>query len=631
MFGMFGAKEPSMRFFVRALVAILMLMALASAVDAPPALAAGTPTTIVLPIDRVAELELDEANGHLFISAGPGGSEVLVTDLRGTEVRRIGGLPGASGLLLIGGTLYVALHDAHAIAAVDTASLSETRRFDLPDLPGEFCPDELASTAGRVVYTAPHCNRSFHEARLGVLDPATGESWNDHTVSSTPTIAANQASDGVVAVASTASSPTNVVLYDIRGGTAELLRATTEPQGVRAMTMSPDGRSLFASARFLPLDTMTWSRVIPGATVGIWSGDGSRLVTGEGALLSVWPAGSTATISGVRAEFGVAAGPRLLAADATAARGWVVNGGTFPTDPILLTIYDLTPNGTAWTLSAARTEVPEWTAVTLTAKLSVGGAPVPDGERLVVLVTRPDGTTVGEEHFTRDGGVSLSRLAARGVTRYTFSWSDPVNGSALAYADVIGTFKTRFTVTVEPTSPANPGQRLTWFGRLTDDVGRSLPSELVELLRDGTTVDVAGTDFQGFFQLTDEPQQTGTFHYILRWPGTEAGAPAEHETVVTVERSQSFVNITAVRGTGRNGRTATVTAFLSEWRTNRSVTVTAQPAGGTPTVIAQGEVAEDTHTLTTTYRLRRDTTFTVTYDGDEWFTPAEASTLLTLR
>jgi hypothetical protein len=625
-----GKGAPKMRLLTRVTAAILLLTAGLIVLPVAPALAAGSPAITVLPLDRVAEVELDQAGGHLFVSAGPGRDEVLVTDLAGVGVRELHGLPGASGMLLDGGTLYVALRDAGAIAAIDSVSLEETRRFAMP---AGICPDELAKTAGRLVFTAPNCDPQFSEAKLGVLDPATGQIASIDTLNFAPTIAANPASGGLVAVAATGISQSNVAVYDVGGGTPVPLRSTTEGRTVSDLALSPDGNSLFVSGNrageFLPLSTLAWGRLVTSSNVAAWSGDGSRLVVSDAEEISVWPAGTTATSSAFLTPNGIDARHRRLVSDEGAARAWVVSKGPFSTDPVQLVGYDLASTGTAWTLSSARTVVPELTPVTLTANLSVGGAPVADGVRLVVLIDRPDGTGTAEERFTRDGGVSYSVLAERGVTTYRFSYSDATNGAALAYAEIVGTFQTLLTA-LDPRSPSNPGQPLNWFAQLTDTDGRALPFERIELTRDGVVVNVGRTDPSGYVQLTDTPDQTGTFQYVLRWAGTEAGAPAQHETVIAVEKYTGGVGVNATLGSGRTGRTATVQAVLGDWHTNRSITITAQPDGGTATVIAQGDVADD-HTLTVTYRLRKATTFTVSYDGDDWYTAAEASIRLTLH
>lgn len=409
---------------------------------------------------------------------------------------------------------------------------------------------------------------------------------------------------------------------------------TTEGRTIWDLALSPDGKSLFVSGNrageFLPLSTLAWGRLVTSSNVATWSGDGSRLVVSDAEEISVWPAGATATSSAFLAPTGVDARHRRLVSDEGAARAWVVSKGPFSTDPVQLVGYDLASTGTVWTLSSWRTVVPELTPVTLTAKLSVGGAPVQDGVRLVVLISWPDGTGTSEEHFTSDGGISLSVAALRGVTTYRFFYSDATNGAALANAEVVGTFQALLTMLFEPSSPSNPGQHLDWYARLTDTDDRGLPFERLELTRDGAVVDVRFTDQFGYVHLTDTPRSTGTFQYVLRWAGSEASAAVQYETMITVEKYTGAVSIEATRGSGRTGRTATVRAMLGDWHTNRSITITAQPDGGTATVIAQGDVADD-HSLTVTYQLRKATTFTVTYTGDDWYTAAEASTRLTLH
>ena len=619
----------------RVLIAIAVLVAsLAPLSLVQPALAAGTPVPTTLPIDGFAALALDEPGGRLFISAGPDRTDVLITDLAGSELRRLDNLPGASGLLIQDGILYVALHDADAIAALDLTSLTETRRYALPT---GTCPDELAWTAGRLVFTAPPCSGSPSEPQLGTLDPASGDvalaagpvGSGGHLV-----LAANSASDGLVAVANADIFPTTLIVYDVRDGAPREVRADDGQHNIGEMAMAPDGRSVLVSGEFVvPLDTLAYGRSVTDGSVGAWSADGSRLVIGDAGFLLVWPVGGNASLSGLRMlSDGIA--HRGLAIDAAASQAWVIGRRTFPTDPIALTRYDLAPNGTNWSVSPARTVVPEFTPVTIRADLRVADAPVPDGTRLVVLVDQPDGTTRGDEYFTQDGGITISTVALRGVTRYRFSYfDDPTRTFARAVAEVLGTFTTQLNVT-EPPSPVNPGQQLSWFAQLTDSGNNPLPGERIQLLRTGGGSDVlvaeGFTDQFGFVELRDTTETVGTLTYVVSYAGTEVASPARHETVLVVEKFTGFVSISATLGTRQERRTATVTASLGAWHTNRTVTITALPDGGTPTVIAEGAVADD-GTLAVRYSMRKATTFTATYAGDDWYTPAEASTRLTLH
>src|SRR4051812_21813845 len=76
-------------------------------------------------------MAVDAAHQHIFFSQGNGSTGILVTDLSGTPITTIADEPGATGLALSadGGTLYAALADGDVIAAIDTATLTESARY----------------------------------------------------------------------------------------------------------------------------------------------------------------------------------------------------------------------------------------------------------------------------------------------------------------------------------------------------------------------------------------------------------------------------------------------------------------------------------------------------------------------
>jgi hypothetical protein len=625
-----GTKMRAAASLVAVTIAATGLTVLAQA----PAQALGS-RTVPLPVDSVEAVAFDEATGHLFISTGWNRSEVLVTDVDGSVVRRIDGLPGAAGMLLDGGRLYVALRDGEAIAAIDTSTLVETQRWPLP---AGICPDELAMTVGQLVFSTK-CSDPLIRTSLGVLDRATGAASLLETAMLGAMLTANAASNGRVAVAEKYSSTSEVGVYDVSSGQVEFVTAATDFQNINRigdLAMAPDGQSVFVSAGdgfLLPLDSLTFQPVA-SSNVAVWSGDGRQLVLGTSESLAVWPVDSTASQSMWIGPYPYGgAGHGRLAVDPTATRGWVVSAGIGGLDPPTLVLYDLTPSGTQWTLSAARTVLPENSPVTIQADLMIGGQPAPDGTAVIISSTRPDGGGRTETYYTRDGGITISSLALRGSSRYRFHYWDATNGGAEAYSDVIGTYETALYV-LEPLSPSHPGRPLAWFGRLTDTFNNALPGRLVDLVRSdggaGTVVDTAATDFDGWFRLEDTPDAVGVYTYTVRYAGDEAAAPAEHETVITVEKYTGYVGVEAWLGTGRDKRTATVLGSLSGYHTNPILTITATPDGGKPTVIAQGPVADD-NTLTARYLMKRATTFTVSHAGDDWYTPAEASTRLLPR
>src|SRR5689334_21716962 len=121
-----------MRFKQVSLTAAISLVAgLTTATVGLTGSAAWADSTAALPLSHYSHMLLDTAHQHIFFSQGAGSTGILVTDLAGAPVTTIGDEQGATGLALSadGGTLYAALADGDAVAAIDTASLAESTRF----------------------------------------------------------------------------------------------------------------------------------------------------------------------------------------------------------------------------------------------------------------------------------------------------------------------------------------------------------------------------------------------------------------------------------------------------------------------------------------------------------------------
>ena len=77
---------------------------------------------------------MDAARGQVFASSNfnTGGSDVAVLDEAGSVVSDITGEPNASGMVVNGGTLYVALCTGTAIDEIDTTTLAKTGSISVP-------------------------------------------------------------------------------------------------------------------------------------------------------------------------------------------------------------------------------------------------------------------------------------------------------------------------------------------------------------------------------------------------------------------------------------------------------------------------------------------------------------------
>jgi DNA-binding beta-propeller fold protein YncE len=119
------------------------------AVSAGPAAAGTITASVALPFSTYSQMLADPIHRHLFVTAGPGSSSILVTDYSGQTVATIPNEPGATGLALSGdgSTVYAALAHGDAISAISTTTLAETARYATGT---GTDPAYVAYTSGRI-------------------------------------------------------------------------------------------------------------------------------------------------------------------------------------------------------------------------------------------------------------------------------------------------------------------------------------------------------------------------------------------------------------------------------------------------------------------------------------------------
>jgi hypothetical protein len=195
---------------------------------------------IVLPVNSHWQTLADDQ--HVYVSA-PGDDAVLATDHDGHVVKKIEGLDGARGMTLSWDetTLYVALPEADAIAAIDTTTLTETRRFAT----GEGTePENLAVAGGKLwfSYQATVFDAGIGSVSVGEADPVV-DLDHDPLYYGKPRLASSPASpDRLVAAESQGSLGMRV--YDVGSGTAQQVAYTDEIGSVDDLAVTPDGQSV---------------------------------------------------------------------------------------------------------------------------------------------------------------------------------------------------------------------------------------------------------------------------------------------------------------------------------------------------------------------------------------------------
>jgi DNA-binding beta-propeller fold protein YncE len=157
-------------FGIRSRKTFIVAAVLTCGVFSTPGARAAEPDT--LPLPAFGAMAVDQAHKRVFVSGGASSNGIVVLDFSGRTVKTLSGQFGATGLVLSedGKTLYVALAAGDAISAIDTGTLTESKRFPTS---AQTCPTHLART-GALVWFGYGCDATW-DGRIGRLDPVAAE------------------------------------------------------------------------------------------------------------------------------------------------------------------------------------------------------------------------------------------------------------------------------------------------------------------------------------------------------------------------------------------------------------------------------------------------------------------------
>jgi hypothetical protein len=140
----------------------------------------------------------------------------------------------------------------------------------------------------------------------------------------------------------------------------------------------------------------------------------------------------------------------------------------------------------------------------------------------------------------------------------------------------------------------------------------------------GTALPDAPLSADGTFSISDTPQIGGANTYQVSYPGDAAHQAATASATTQVSRSATALTLTTNAPVYDYGATATVTAALGATYNGRTVSIYAQPYGGSKTLVKTGTVGTSGR-LSATYTLSRSTTFTASFAGDYRYAPAASA------
>lgn len=182
---------------------------------------------------------------HVYVSA-PGDDAVLATDHDGQVVKKVEGLDGARGMTESAdeSTLYVALPDADAIAVIDTATLTETRRIATG---AGTEPENLALAGGHLFFGYQATVFDSGIGSVDVAEAAPTVTLDDNPVwYGKPRLASSPgAPDRLVAAESLGTAGMRV--YDVSSGTLRETAYSDAVGDVEDVAVTPDGSSVITA------------------------------------------------------------------------------------------------------------------------------------------------------------------------------------------------------------------------------------------------------------------------------------------------------------------------------------------------------------------------------------------------
>ena len=596
--------------------------------------AAWADSTAALPLSHYAHLLVDTAHQHIFFSQGAGSTGIVVTDLAGTPVTTITGEQGATGLALSpdGSTLYTALADGDAVAAIDTATLTESARYPTGTGSG---PVSVAVAGGKVWYGYV----TDGKGAVGSVDPAAATPVpTPRSVLSNWSFAPQLATGGgVLAAEETSPGNTDVATFDVSSGTATAMTHIGVSGGPSTgFQVTGDGKKVLLAAssdaalRAYRTADMMMANPSVYYTGGISSAPNSLALDTDGTIA----VGSTT---------GSAPGVYLYAGSQLSENYVKLPAGTLAPDGLVwggdgATLYGVTQDSSgAYTLNVLSSPKLTDTQLALslsgyavpTRPLTLTGSFTTNGFVLTgakLQVTR-DGTELPDATVGADGTFTITDTQSEeGTYTYQVSYAGDAAHRPATTSLKLDVARLPTTVGYPEISSAKP-HSVVFTGTLSSVDFRTFPQ--------GTTLQVSRTDEDtketvqlpsvpvdpatSQYTVTDAPDTTGWFTYRVSFAGDATYQPSANEPSLIVSPYTPTLTLKAPT-TATRGAALTIGGTLGDapYPAGETVTVsrtdlahTTTPVIWTVPVGADGRI-----TLKDTPSIGGANTYKVDYPGD---------------
>jgi hypothetical protein len=425
---------------------------------------AAADSSTTLSLTSTGDMVVDGVHQRVFIS-DPTAGQVVVTDYAGQPVGTVGSLPGVRDLELSpdSSTLYAAVGDADAIAAIDTATATEAHRYST----GTADPQYLAETGGKIWFGYGGATKgNIGSLDLSGTDPvvslgqAPTNAWY-----SAPMLGSSTGAPGTLVAGAPGQSPVVLAVYDVSSGTPSQTAYAFDPGdtgggNLMDMAVTPDGKDV-VTASGAPYYQAVYK-------LTDLSKDGKYVTNPYPNAVDIAPSGDVAAGTSSTDEPDIhlfKPGTSLplkeydLGSDQLTARGlaWAPDSSKLFAvartggDGYALHVYD-DPTKVSSTLTVnAPATATRATALTLTGSLTSSAA-FPAGTTVSVVRTddeSPSGKTLGTATVATDGSYSFTDTPpAGGKVTYTVTYAGDADHAGATATRSVTVAKTATTVTL---------------------------------------------------------------------------------------------------------------------------------------------------------------------------------------
>jgi hypothetical protein len=244
----------------------------------------------------------------------------------------------------------------------------------------------------------------------------------------------------------------------------------------------------------------------------------------------------------------------------------------------------------------------------------------------ITAPTALTGTLATETYSAGNQNAAHTKIVAGTMTATAFNGGITLPKESIV---VLKTLRPSAMALTATASSYKAGTRVTLKGKLTINGGATPAGVTVKItrVRSGKPADAATltakTAAGGAFTVTNIPPATGSYVYHASFANS-LYVSSSHSVTVKVIAAKPTLRLATSAKSVSPGRNVTVTATLVAPHTNRTLDIYAQAKGGSRKLVKFGAVNSKGQ-LSLVYTIRANTTFTVTFSGDTWYTPASAA------